>query len=143
MRLKKISYQNTRNQVVPGSSRKLSGRWAHHLKPPHFGVAFFVSLGGYLLSCFKMPFVYILHSQTADKFYIGATSIGPEQRLKLHQDLYYGNKKFTSKYKDWVLFYTIECSSFSQARKIENHIKKMKQAMPEISKNTQGNDLIL
>jgi len=57
-------------------------------------MAFFVSLGVYPLNYFNMPFVYILHSQTADRFYIGATSVVPEQRLKLNQDQYYGNKKF-------------------------------------------------
>ncbi|MDZ7777198.1 MAG: GIY-YIG nuclease family protein [Bacteroidales bacterium] len=73
-----------------------------------------------------MPFVYILYSQSADKFYIGATTEAPEQRLQMHQDKYYGNKKFTFKYNDWTLFHAIQCKSHSQARKIENHIKNMK-----------------
>ena len=73
-----------------------------------------------------MPCVYILHSQNADKFYIGATKASPESRLERHLEEYYGNRKFTAKYNDWTLFHTIQCSSFSQARKIENHIKRMK-----------------
>jgi len=67
---------------------------------------------------------FILNPPTS--IYIGATTEAPEQRLHRHQHKYYGNRKFTSKYNDWTLFHAIQCKSYSQARKIENHIKKMK-----------------
>ena len=70
--------------------------------------------------------VYILFSAELDKFYIGYTTRGSDSRIKKHLSDYYGLTKFTHKVKDWFLFLEIECASLNQARKIENHIKKMK-----------------
>jgi putative endonuclease len=72
-----------------------------------------------------MATVYILHSKSADKFYIGFTSIQIEERFERHLNGYYQNK-FTATYSDWILFCEIKCESNEQARKIEAHIKKMK-----------------
>jgi putative endonuclease len=86
-------------------------------------------------------YTYILYSPKADKYYIGSTRIDPNTRLERHLEEYYGNSKFTIQANDWLLFHTIECHSFSQALKIEKHIKRMKSKIylqnllkyPEIS----------
>jgi putative endonuclease len=61
-----------------------------------------------------------------DKFYIGASRIEPQIRKDRHLAEYYGTAKFTAKADDWVLFFELECTSFSQALAIEKHIKQMK-----------------
>ena len=73
-----------------------------------------------------MFYCYILHSEYLDRFYIGATSLTPEERLENHLSSYYSDIKFTAKAKDWILFLAIPCSTFNQARRIESHIKRMK-----------------
>ena len=50
----------------------------------------------------------------------------PVIRKERHLLEYYGDSKFTAKASDWILYYEIECSSFTQALKIENHVKRMK-----------------
>ena len=75
--------------------------------------------------CLMAAYVYILYSPSDDSFYIGATTIRPEERLGRHLEGYYENK-FTRKVKDWELFLQIECVSMEQALLIEKHIKKMK-----------------
>ena len=69
---------------------------------------------------------YILYSKKLDRFYVGSTSVETNLRLQRHLAKYYGNEKFTAKTDDWVLFFDIKCKSFSQAQKIEKHIKLMK-----------------
>jgi len=71
-----------------------------------------------------MAIVYILHSKTADKFYTGSC-LNLEERLLQHKNKFY-SKSFTSKYDDWELFISIDNLQYQQARKIENHIKRMK-----------------
>ena len=44
----------------------------------------------------------------------------------MHIAEYYGRTKFTATIKDWIVFLTIPCTSISEARKIELHIKRMK-----------------
>ncbi len=73
-----------------------------------------------------MFYCYILHSNSLDRFYTGITILTPGTRLKRHLEKYYGNTKFTAKADDWHLFFFFECKSEKQARKIEQHIKKMK-----------------
>jgi len=73
-----------------------------------------------------MPYCYVLYSKTTDRFYIGSTILNPEERLRRHLIDYYGNNKFTSMVKDWEIFFVIECSTLVQARKIEQHLKRMK-----------------
>ena len=71
-------------------------------------------------------FVYILHSRTLERFYIGLTSLPLEERLQNHISKKYSSLNFTQKAEDWVLFFSIPCETLSQARMIELHIKKMK-----------------
>ncbi len=71
-----------------------------------------------------MASVYILYSKNINKYYIGSC-LNLEERLEDHK-----NKKYTESYTsfvdDWVLFYVINDLEYTQARNIENHIKKMK-----------------
>ncbi|BAX80486.1 hypothetical protein ALGA_2148 [Labilibaculum antarcticum] len=68
--------------------------------------------------------IYILHSISANCYYIGYTK-DLTNRLTLHEEGVFENS-FTSNYKDWTLFYRLECESIAQARRIEKHIKQMK-----------------
>ncbi|MBA3665107.1 MAG: GIY-YIG nuclease family protein, partial [Bacteroidetes bacterium] len=71
---------------------------------------------------------YVIFSKKLDRFYIGACHDSLEERLKKHNNHSYGVQRFTAKANDWVLFLEIECDSFSQALKIEKHIKSMKSS---------------
>lgn len=71
-----------------------------------------------------MASVYILYSQSLDKFYIGSCKNIPERMVQHLEKLFPG--AFTSRAKDWSLFFSIENLGYLQARKIEVHIKKMK-----------------
>ena len=73
-----------------------------------------------------MYYCYILHSEYLDRFYIGATSLDPEERLENHLVKYYSEAKFTAKTNDWILFLAIPCATFAQASALESHIKSMK-----------------
>ena len=77
-------------------------------------------------------FVYILHSATLNRFYIGETT-NLAQRIEFHQNSL--PHKFTAKAKDWEIQFVLECQSKVQAEKIEKHIKKMKS-------KTYNNNLI-
>jgi len=70
-------------------------------------------------------FVYIIHSETLNRFYIGQTA-DIKQRLGFHQSS--ESRKFTAKANDWILFFIIECKTKPQALAIETHIKKMKSS---------------
>ena len=50
----------------------------------------------------------------------------PEESLNSHLNKEYGIRKYTSKADDWELYFTLACESIDIARKIEQHIKKMK-----------------
>ena len=71
-------------------------------------------------------FVYILFSKKLNKFYTGVTTLAIEERLENHLLKKYSKLNFTQKSEDWEMFHFLECADFSQARKIELHIKKMK-----------------
>jgi len=73
-----------------------------------------------------MAYCYILYSKTLDRYYYGSTELEPNERLELHLQRYYGDKKFTAKANDWGLVLMISSESVSQARRIEAFIKKMK-----------------
>ena len=73
-----------------------------------------------------MAYCYILYSKTLDRYYYGSTELNPTERLELHLQQYYGNRKFTAKASDWELVCAIECESLGQARRIEAFIKRMK-----------------
>ncbi|NER13048.1 GIY-YIG nuclease family protein [Leptobacterium flavescens] len=88
--------------------------------------------------------VYIIYSEKMDKFYVGETSDLPK-RLEEHKTGFYISS-YTSKTRDWVLFFEIECDSKNQAIKIEKHIKEMKsrtyihnlKKYPEIVEKLKG-----
>ena len=71
-----------------------------------------------------MASVYILHSLSLDKFYIGSC-LFLEQRLKEHIHKVFNNS-FTTRADHWDLFLSIDNLQYQQARKIEDHIKRMK-----------------
>jgi|AntRauTorcE11897_2_1112592.scaffolds.fasta_scaffold180653_1 putative endonuclease len=71
-------------------------------------------------------FVYILFSEDLDRFYTGLTTLTIDERLENHLEKKYSELNYTQKTDDWELFYAIKCEDFSQARKIELHIKRMK-----------------
>lgn len=73
-----------------------------------------------------MPFCYILFSPSLNRFYTGITQDSLENRIEKHNSHSYGNHRYTAKTADWELFLAIESTTFSQARKIELYIKKMK-----------------
>ncbi len=73
-----------------------------------------------------VSYVYILYSKSLDQYYIGSTILSIESRLDRHIESYYGNKKFTSKAKDWIIFHSIKCAQKEQSQNIERHIKRMK-----------------
>lgn len=69
--------------------------------------------------------VYILHSPSANQFYVGVTKDLVGERIRKHNEKVYG-AGFTAKADDWVLVLEISCESFSQGVRIERHIKRMK-----------------
>jgi putative endonuclease len=101
----------TVNHGVPGSSP--GGGAKPGIKSPAF------------LFHFKMPSVYIIYSAKTDSFYTGFTTENVSLRIDWHNSGYYGGK-FTAFGIPWVLFLEISCITTEQARKIEEHIKKMK-----------------
>ncbi|MBT8233157.1 MAG: GIY-YIG nuclease family protein [Saprospiraceae bacterium] len=71
-------------------------------------------------------FIYILYSPKFDTFYIGATTILPQQRLLKHNEISYGSKSYTSFTNDWEIAVQIKCNDFNHALKIEKKLKSMK-----------------
>ena len=71
-----------------------------------------------------MAAVYMLYSKSADRYYIGYSK-NLKLRLEYHHFKEFPNS-FTSKYKDWELFYSIDNLSPGTAVKIERHFKRMK-----------------
>ncbi len=69
-----------------------------------------------------MHYVYILHSDTLSKYYIGSTS-DVERRTVQHNTLSGG---FTKSGRPWRLVYVEEFETKSQALKRENYLKRMK-----------------
>ena len=69
-------------------------------------------------------FVYIIYSPSTAKFYVGET-ITVQGRLEQHNIGHYhhASTKFA---KDWTIYLQIECTNRSEALKLENFIKKMK-----------------
>ena len=70
-------------------------------------------------------YVYILHSPSSDKFYVGQTA-NLEQRLLEHNET--STKSFTSKYRPWILKTSFEMPSRSAAMKLEKYLKKKNRA---------------
>ena len=70
-----------------------------------------------------MDCVYILHSKTLNRYYIGFTT-DFETRLEFHKNA--ASHKFTANADDWNVFLIIDCQSKLQGLSIEKHIKNMK-----------------
>ena len=77
----------------------------------------------YTPNLFYMPYtVYILHSLTKDKFYIGYTANLTERIIRHNQK----SKGFTGSTNDWVLVYREEFNSQTEAIQREKQIKNWK-----------------
>ena len=70
-----------------------------------------------------MAFVYILFSETLDRYYIGHTEMSPNDRLRKHLTDHDG---FTAKAKDWKIVFSKAFDSKSDAYAQERKIKKWK-----------------
>jgi len=71
-----------------------------------------------------MAFVYILYSKVLDRYYIGSC-LDLNQRLEEHLERKYSDA-FSTRASDWEIFFSLSTLEYEQARKIENHIKRMK-----------------
>ena len=69
-----------------------------------------------------MLYVYILHSKTLDKFYIGYTS-NLKERAERHNR---GGNKYTSRGQPWIIVYSEGFLTKELAYKREREIKKWK-----------------
>lgn len=67
--------------------------------------------------------LYILHSKSLDKFYIGHTCEEIKERIRKHLS---NHKGFTAKSKDWMLVYSEDFRSKSEAYAREKEIKNWK-----------------
>ncbi len=84
-----------------------------------------------------MPyFVYILHSLTKDKFYIGYTANLSERIIRHNQK----SKGFTGSTNDWKLVYKEEFTSQSEALLREKQIKNWK-SKSKIQELVQQNNI--
>ena len=72
----------------------------------------------------QWPVFMFYYSRQLDRFYVGSCK-DIKFRVEQHLNKVYPGS-FTSKAEDWDLFLVIEELSYSQARKIEKHIKRMK-----------------
>ncbi|MCE1201429.1 MAG: GIY-YIG nuclease family protein [Bacteroidia bacterium] len=70
-----------------------------------------------------MHFVYILYSESADKYYVGETE-DVVRRFSEHNQS--ERKQFTSPYRPWILKAVFVCEDRFKARKAEDFIKKQK-----------------
>ncbi len=64
--------------------------------------------------------VYILFSQSIQKYYVGFTSQSIEARLRRHLS---AHKGFTARAKDWKVVFTELVSTKSEAAALEKRIK--------------------
>mgnify|MGYP002396570090 CR=1 FL=1 len=69
-----------------------------------------------------MHFVYIIYSESADRYYIGETADW-QHRLESHRG---GRQRWTSRANDWEMKYLEKLSSVTEAKKRERQIKKSK-----------------
>ena len=71
-----------------------------------------------------MFFIYIIHSEKADKFYVGYSK-DPHRRLIEHNTKPFNT--YTSKYRPWILKAIFQCSmEEKEAIAMERFIKKQK-----------------
>jgi putative endonuclease len=117
------------NQRVTGSS-PVSGAKASHVRGA-FLFSTFPTLNfqeppapSKLVKPFMTYYIYILHSQTSDKYYIGYSS-DPFRRLQEHNNT--PLTTYTSKHRPWYLKAIYNCGdNESAAIQIERFIKKQK-----------------
>ena len=67
-----------------------------------------------------MYYTYVLYSHEFDKIYVGYTS-NLDARLKSHNEL--STKGYTVKFRPWVIAFTEEFDSKSEAMKREKQLK--------------------
>jgi putative endonuclease len=79
---------------------------------------------GALLYRYFMASIYILFSQTLNRFYIGSCK-DLTYRINQHFNKEF-DKSFTAKADDWTMFLFKDDLGYEQARLTEQHIKKMK-----------------
>ncbi len=71
-----------------------------------------------------MIYIYILHSKSASKYYVGSSE-DPFKRLEKHNTSSFNT--FTSKYRPWVLVAVFKASQArGKAEQVERFIKKQK-----------------
>ena len=70
-----------------------------------------------------MYLVYILYSETLNRYYVGMTGDSIEERIRRHNS---NHKGFTSKANDWQLKYSESYNSKTSALDREKEIKSMK-----------------
>jgi putative endonuclease len=68
---------------------------------------------------------YIIYSKSINRYYVGYSSDIVE-RLRLHNDGYFGERSYTHRTSDWDIFLLIPCETIEQAVFVESKIKKMK-----------------
>lgn len=73
-----------------------------------------------------MCFCYILYSKSLDKYYIGHSCEDLQERLRKHLS---NHKGFTSTAKDWIIIYSENYNSKSEAYKRELEIKAWKSKL--------------
>jgi putative endonuclease len=99
--------------------------------------------GIFVLKSLGMASVYILFSENLNKYYIGSC-LDLDERLILHKNNTFKNS-FTSNSDDWFLFLSLNDLEYSQARKIEVHIKSMKSKIyiENLKKYTEMQDKLI
>lgn len=71
-----------------------------------------------------MFYIYILYSETFDKYYVGYTD-NPQKRLIEHNEI--SINSYTSRYRPWCLVGQFEVGeNRGLAMKVERHIKQQK-----------------
>lgn len=83
-----------------------------------------------------MFYIYILYSQSAQKYYVGNT-VNFSQRLNEHDSQRFFNT-YTSKFRPWVMRAVFECGEDEEtAVKLERFIKKQKSQRLIIKRSRQ------
>ena len=72
---------------------------------------------------------YIIFSKLLNRFYIGATHHGVDERLEKHNVHIYGRDAYTAKATDWELYLFIPTQDFKEAGILERKIKSMKSTV--------------
>jgi putative endonuclease len=72
-----------------------------------------------------MASLYIIYSKSIDRYYVGITSEAVSHRLIKHNESGYGSH-YTSQANDWELKLHINCDNYSEARRMELYLKRMK-----------------